>query len=785
MKSAFLILLFFSLSLLADEKVKPSELTAITNAQVTTSDLLTVFDTSAGITKKMPFFEVDKRFSTKASPNFSGVVTTPALKVTGETGNRACYLDSSKSVKASATTSTELGYLAGVSSSVQDQIDGKATAVDPTFSGNITFSTGTANTVPYLNVSKQVTSSAVTPTELGYLAGVSSSVQTQLGTKAPAASPTFSGVATMGSASGADIYWSTAAAGSIGVATGQTATSPDRRPLKMYLKDALIIGSPNSLPPYGTNNSLVTGGLLVGNQINVQMGLGANTFWNSTALGYVGFGKDGSGANSPAFYNLDASSTDFNVYFGNLHRSTTRDDYLKFGTGTVTFLKTSGAHLLWNTDGAGDIGASGATRPNNVYVKNNGVIGNGLTVANGVTLGANAASDVTWSTDGGGGPAVAQIATVQTIANTSNQLRNTCFDIETPGGAYYVWYKSAGTGSDPGCNGGTAILVSLALNDTAATVASLTQTALLAVGGTPFSVSLVSTTLTITNTTAGAVANAPSDDGGNPTGFTVTLVQSGADTSGGHIGVAHDNVVSGRPLSISTSKYANIGDAKQNETGTEDYYTGYMNVGARIDGTTDQVAYLGAAGGSGQIGFGALNAGFHYFELMPAGAYSGQWYAPNTLGDVAYWTNGSGVSMVLRESGQVDFQNQIHLHSAGAGLFTDDDSGFDLHLYAGDSTGAASGAGVGVKGGDSVTGQAGDVALDGGVASSGTGRGGDVIVTGGTSAGGRAGGLRIANSHTPASSSEACTAGQIHWDASFLYVCTATDTWKRAALLTF
>lgn len=43
----------------------------------------------------------------------------------------------------------------------------------------------TASTVPYLNGSKQLTSSAVTPTELGYLSGASSSLQTQLNAKEP------------------------------------------------------------------------------------------------------------------------------------------------------------------------------------------------------------------------------------------------------------------------------------------------------------------------------------------------------------------------------------------------------------------------------------------------------------------------------------------------------------------------------------------------------------------------------------------------------------------------
>ena len=39
--------------------------------------------------------------------------------------------------------------------------------------------------------------------------------------------------------------------------------------------------------------------------------------------------------------------------------------------------------------------------------------------------------------------------------------------------------------------------------------------------------------------------------------------------------------------------------------------------------------------------------------------------------------------------------------------------------------------------------------------------------------------------NTPASSSAACTAGQIATDASYIYACTSTNTWKRAALSAF
>ncbi len=35
---------------------------------------------------------------------------------------------------------------------------------------------------------------------------------------------------------------------------------------------------------------------------------------------------------------------------------------------------------------------------------------------------------------------------------------------------------------------------------------------------------------------------------------------------------------------------------------------------------------------------------------------------------------------------------------------------------------------------------------------------------------------------TPASASATGTAGTIAWDTSYLYVCTATDTWERVAV---
>lgn len=45
--------------------------------------------------------------------------------------------------------------------------------------------------------------------------------------------------------------------------------------------------------------------------------------------------------------------------------------------------------------------------------------------------------------------------------------------------------------------------------------------------------------------------------------------------------------------------------------------------------------------------------------------------------------------------------------------------------------------------------------------------------------------FRIANSQTPASASATGTTGTIAWDASYIYVCTATNTWKRVAIATW
>ena len=152
---------------------------------------------------------------TRRTQNIAGAISTVT---TGDLAtSRALASDGSGKIAASAVTATELGYLDGVSSAVQTQIDTKiatttsasndfvtytrlnanlntttanVTAVETRRTQNIagavstvTTSDLTASRAMVTNGSGKIAISDVTATELGYLDGVSSAIQTQLGTK--------------------------------------------------------------------------------------------------------------------------------------------------------------------------------------------------------------------------------------------------------------------------------------------------------------------------------------------------------------------------------------------------------------------------------------------------------------------------------------------------------------------------------------------------------------------------------------------------------------------------
>ena len=146
--------------------------------------------------------------SSRIASNFSNTAAVEARRVANiagavssiTTGNlsasRALVSDGSGKVSASAVTSTELGYVDGVTSAIQTQIDSKQATITGAAT-TIDDADLTASRAVVSDGSGKVAVSVVTSTEIGYLDGVSSAIQTQLNTKAPLAGATFTGQVNM------------------------------------------------------------------------------------------------------------------------------------------------------------------------------------------------------------------------------------------------------------------------------------------------------------------------------------------------------------------------------------------------------------------------------------------------------------------------------------------------------------------------------------------------------------------------------------------------------------
>lgn len=107
---------------------------------------------------------------------FGGIsgATTNGTTVTYTTGNLVAH-----DVKASQSAGIDILSNNGIVTA----LFGAGGGANSTFYGGSKFDYATASTVPYFDASKNLISSAVTPTELGYLSGVTSAIQTQLNAK--------------------------------------------------------------------------------------------------------------------------------------------------------------------------------------------------------------------------------------------------------------------------------------------------------------------------------------------------------------------------------------------------------------------------------------------------------------------------------------------------------------------------------------------------------------------------------------------------------------------------
>jgi hypothetical protein len=198
-----------------------------------------------------------------------------SIKADYATATTVPYFDASKNLISSAVTPTELGYLSGVTSAIQTQLNAKQATITGAAT-TITSSDLTASRALISNASGKVAVSAVTDTELGYVSGVTSSIQTQLNAKGTGSvtSVDVSGGTTGLTFTGGPITTSgtITAAGTLAVANGGTGQTT-------YTNGQLLIGN--------TTGNTLTKATLTGtaNQVVVTNGGGSITLSTPQDIG--------------------------------------------------------------------------------------------------------------------------------------------------------------------------------------------------------------------------------------------------------------------------------------------------------------------------------------------------------------------------------------------------------------------------------------------------------------------------------------------------------------------
>jgi hypothetical protein len=155
------------------------------------------FSAGTGITITNGAVAVDSTIATKtyadtAASNAAAALVASAPSISTALGNRLRIDVNTQSLtsqqKANALTNlgitadvTEINYIDGVTSAIQTQLDAKAPSANPSFTGTVTL----PGTTSVGNVSS---------TELGYLDGVTSAIQTQLDSKLASSSYTAADV---------------------------------------------------------------------------------------------------------------------------------------------------------------------------------------------------------------------------------------------------------------------------------------------------------------------------------------------------------------------------------------------------------------------------------------------------------------------------------------------------------------------------------------------------------------------------------------------------------------
>ena len=241
--------------------------------------------------------------ATSASPTFTGTVTTPV------TASRALVTDGSSALAASATTGTELGYVNGVTSAIQTQLNAKQTTT--LADGKVLVGNGS-------NVATAVTPSGdVTVSNAGVTAiGATKVTNAMLAGSIAASKLTGTDIATVGTITSGT--WSGTAIGPTKGGTNQTSWTQG---------DLLYADGTNTLAKLGAGTS---------GQFLKTNGAGANPAW-ADATASAPFIGDGS-VSAPAFGGGATGTSNTGLYFPSTDKLAVTSDGTKiFDFGAYSF----------------------------------------------------------------------------------------------------------------------------------------------------------------------------------------------------------------------------------------------------------------------------------------------------------------------------------------------------------------------------------------------------------------------------------------------------------------
>lgn len=199
--------------------------------------------------------------------------------------SKVLVTDSNNKVKTSSTTETQLSYL-DATSSIQTQVNNKAELASPTFTGTVTspaiiLSSETASTIASFDASKNIKSLPLATypslTELSYVKGVTSAIQTQIDSKSVKSILLFS--AALNPADSSDYYFS------IGYIAATTSPSQKRfkfeagstTAIKLALQMGNTVAASSELVTLNLRNQTTTTDYLIGT-FDMSLVVG-NTNW--------------------------------------------------------------------------------------------------------------------------------------------------------------------------------------------------------------------------------------------------------------------------------------------------------------------------------------------------------------------------------------------------------------------------------------------------------------------------------------------------------------------------